>query len=242
MSIIRCENLGFRHDRAPGDILGDISFEVCPSELVMIVGASGTGKSTLLRLLNRLQDPDRGQRWFQNKRYEEWPIPQLRKRIGLALQGAVMLEGTVLDNILAGPRIWHEMIDPAEYLGLVHLPTDYLMRPARDLSGGERHRVALARLLANHPDVLLLDEPTAALDPGSRMEIGDLIRDLFQKWQDRLTVVWVSHFLDEVERYADRVLYLEGGSMVLDGPWSEIGKEITRRLFDKGYIEGGVLS
>ncbi len=204
----------------------------------MIVGPSGTGKSTLLRLLTRLEDPDRGQRWFRGKRYEQWPIPELRKRIGLATQGAIMLEGTVEDNILAGPKIWKEEVDPQEYADMVHLPSSYLIRPARELSGGERHRVALARVLANHPDVLLLDEPTASLDPGSRVEIGNLIRDLFQQWQDRLTVVWVSHFLDEVERYADRVLYLEEGTMILDGHWGNVGNEITQRFFKKNRAEG----
>ena len=242
LSIIQCENVGFRHKDVPQEILRDISFELNPSELVMIVGPSGTGKSTLLRLLNRLEDPYRGQRWFMGKPYEQWPIPQLRKGIGLATQGAIMLEGTVEDNILTGPRIWKERVDPREYGGMVHLPTDYLTRPARELSGGERHRVALARILANHPNVLLLDEPTAALDPGSRMEIGDLIRDLFQRWQDRLTVLWVSHFLDEVERYADRILYLEDGRIVLDGNWRDIGNEIKGRFFNKTDSEEGLFS
>lgn len=81
LSIIQCENVGFRHKDVPQEILRDISFELNPSELVMIVGPSGTGKSTLLRLLNRLEDPYRGQRWFMGKPYEQWPIPQLRKGI-----------------------------------------------------------------------------------------------------------------------------------------------------------------
>ena len=151
-----------------------------------------------------------------------------------------MLEGTVFDNIVAGPKIWNEEIDVRQYLDMVRLPLSYLHRPARDLSGGERHRVALARTLANRPDVILLDEPTAALDPRSRVEIGDLIQDLFRQWQDRLTVLWVSHFLDEVERYADYVLYLESGMVALNGRWNEIGHDITQRFF--GYSHQGVFS
>ncbi|PSR29772.1 putative ABC transport system ATP-binding protein [Sulfobacillus thermosulfidooxidans DSM 9293] len=240
MSIITCEHLVFRPFNAPSDILRDISFQLERSQLMMIVGPSGSGKSTLLRLLNRLDDPNQGQRWFMDKPYEQWPIPLLRKRVGLALQGAVMLEGSVLDNILAGPRIWKETVNPEEYLDMVSLPKSYLQRSARELSGGERHRVALARVLANRPDVILLDEPTAALDPRSRIEIGDLIQNLFRQWQDRLAVIWVSHFLDEVERYADDILYLESGTVALHGQWHEIGQDITERFF--GNSQQGVLS
>jgi putative ABC transport system ATP-binding protein len=172
-----------------------------------IVGPSGIGKSTLLRLLNRLAEPTRGAVRYRGRDVRELNVLTLRRDVGLVPQLPALLAGTVADNVLYGPRLAERSVDVAESLRLAGLDSDFGARSADSLSVGEQQRVMLARTLALGPTVLLLDEPTSALDETTKTAIETTLRDL----RDRLglSFVLVTHDLAQAARLADRVLVLE---------------------------------
>ena len=172
-----------------------------------IVGPSGVGKSTLLRLLNRLADPTVGTVRYRGRDLRENDVLALRRDVALVPQLPALLEGTVADNVLYGPRLAKRAADVARSLRLAGLDPAFGPRQADALSVGEQQRVMLARTLALQPSVLLLDEPTAALDNTTTAAIEATLRDL----RDRLALsfVLVTHDLDQAARLADRVLVLE---------------------------------
>ena len=176
-----------------------------------IVGPSGVGKSTLLRLLNRLADPSAGTIRYRGRDLREHDVLKLRREVGLVPQLPALLEGTVADNVLFGPRLAKRAADVAESLRLAGLDPAFEPRRADALSVGEQQRVMLARTLALQPSVLLLDEPTAALDDASKAAIERTLRDLRERLG--LSYVLVTHDLDQAARLADRVLVLEPGAL-----------------------------
>jgi putative ABC transport system ATP-binding protein len=176
-----------------------------------IVGPSGVGKSTLLRLLNRLADPTLGTVRYRGRDLRACDVLALRRDVGLVPQLPALLEGTVAENVLYGPRLAKRDADVAESLRLAGLDPAFGPRQAGALSVGEQQRVMLARTLALQPSVLLLDEPTSALDDAAKAAIEATLRDL----RDRvgLSFVLVTHDLDQAARLADRVLVLEPGGL-----------------------------
>ena len=190
---------------------GRVVFEGLRAELTEgatgIVGPSGVGKSTLLRLLNRLADPTVGTIRYRGRDLREHDVLALRRDVGLVPQLPALLEGTVADNVLYGPRLAKRAADVIGSLRLAGLDPTFGPRRADALSVGEQQRVMLARTLALQPSVLLLDEPTAALDDTTTAAIESTLRDL----RDRLALsfVLVTHDLDQAARLADRVLVLE---------------------------------
>jgi putative ABC transport system ATP-binding protein len=176
-----------------------------------IVGPSGVGKSTLLRLLNRLADPSAGAIRYRGRDLREHDVLKLRREVGLVPQLPAPLEGTVADNVLYGPRLAKQDADVARSLRLAGLDPAFGPRRADALSVGEQQRVMLARTLALQPSVLLLDEPTAALDDTTKAAIEGTLRDLRERLG--LSFVLVTHDLDQAARLADRVLVLEPGAL-----------------------------
>jgi putative ABC transport system ATP-binding protein len=176
-----------------------------------IVGPSGVGKSTLLRLLNRLADPSAGTIRYRGRDLREHDVLKLRREVGLVPQLPALLEGTVADNVLFGPRLTKRAADVAESLRLAGLDPAFEPRRADALSVGEQQRVMLARTLALQPSVLLLDEPTAALDDTTKEAIERTLRGLRERLG--LSFVLVTHDLDQAARLADRVLVLEPGAL-----------------------------
>lgn len=194
---------------------GRVVFEGLQADLAEgatgIVGPSGVGKSTLLRLLNRLADPSAGAIRYRGRDLREHDVLTLRREVGLVPQLPALLEGTVADNVLYGPRLAQWDADVAGSLRLAGLDPAFGSRKADALSVGEQQRVMLARTLALGPSVLLLDEPTAALDDTTKAAIEGTLRDLRERL--RLSFVLVTHDLDQAARLADRVLVLERGAL-----------------------------
>jgi putative ABC transport system ATP-binding protein len=194
---------------------GRVVFEGVRAELADgatgIVGPSGVGKSTLLRLLNRLADPTVGTIRYRGRDLREHDVLALRRDVGLVPQLPALLEGTVADNVRYGPRLAKRAADVTGSLRLAGLDPAFGPRRANALSVGEQQRVMLARTLALQPSVLLLDEPTSALDDTTKAAIEATLRDL----RDRLglSFVLVTHDRDQAARLSDRVLTLEPGAL-----------------------------
>ena len=187
-------------------ILDGASLRVLAGEAVAIQGPSGSGKSTLVRVLSTLLEMDGGSLLLDGRDAHELAPTDYRTRVAFLAQQPAMFDGTVLSNLGAGLQLRGKPLHPSrarELIAAVGLDQSMLPREARTLSGGEKQRVALARALANGPEILLLDEPTAALDPDSGARIVALLRDLHGRG---LSIVMVTHE-DEHARALGGTLY-----------------------------------
>jgi putative ABC transport system ATP-binding protein len=203
-------------------LVNDITVELHKRELVAVVGPSGSGKSSFLRLLNRLDEPTSGTVYFEGLDYRQIPPRELRRRVGIVTQRAFLFPGSVAENIAFGPRQRGEDLAVEEIDRLllqVGLPS-FSDRNVANLSGGEAQRVSLARSLANSPAVLLLDEPTSALDQEAKLGIELLIEKIMR--QSQLTCVLVTHDVEQAARLADRVMILEAGRIRRVGRAEEV--------------------
>ena len=179
-----------------------------------VFGPSGSGKSTLLRLCNRLEVPTSGRVSFCGKDIAGIDPLWLRRRVGMCFQRPTPFPGTVADNLrVAEPHASDAQM--RETLARVALTGPWLDRDATALSGGEAQRMCLARTLMAQPDVLLLDEPTSAVDAGAAGVIERAVRQLAD---DGIPALWVTHDPAQVERAADRVLHIERGRSIGLGP------------------------
>jgi putative ABC transport system ATP-binding protein len=177
--------------------------------MTALVGPSGAGKSTLLRLLNRLADPDSGTIHYRGRDVRDYGVLDLRRKVALVPQLPALLPGSVAENVGYGPRLCERQCDVNTVLALAGLDSTFAQRAARQLSVGEQQRVMLARALALEPAVLLLDEPTAALDEGSRDAVERTLLALHARLSAALIVV--THDRAQARRLGDRVLVLDDG-------------------------------
>ncbi len=222
-------------------ILRSVSVEFAAGVITAVVGPSGSGKSTLLRLLNGLEPATSGSIYLDGEDIEGIEVTRLRRRVGMIFQTPTMFDGTVEDNINSSKRWANEegAAEPVgEYLGLVGLPEGISDREASTLSVGEQQRVSMARCLVTSPEVLLLDEPTAHLDPAATNQILRLIRELTEKLG--LAAVLVTHDIESARMTAERAVVLIGGRIVEEGSREEVfdspRAEMTRR-FMAGELE-----
>lgn len=206
----------------------DVSARVPEHGVTVVVGPSGAGKSTLLRLCNRLEVPSEGRVCFRSADVQQLDPMALRRRVGMVSQRPVLFGGSVRDNLrVALPRADDDAF--ADALSRVALDPSFLSRPGTELSGGEAQRVCLARTLVTGPDVLLLDEPTAALDAGPRHAFERLARALAE---NNIPILWVTHDLEQMRRIADRVLVLVDGRLAYAGDADGVDahQELVRTL------------
>lgn len=200
-------------------ILREMSFEVIRGEFLAILGASGAGKSSLLRLFNQLSHPSSGKISFRD-RPVDLDIQALRADVGILFQNPVVFSGSVRENLVIASRWNHRISQLLDHelraaLDQVGLKDIQLSANAQDLSGGEQQRLALATTLLNHPQVLLLDEPTSSLDPKLSLEILTLVEKLRQSLN--LTVIAVSHEYRLMKKFASRALILSKGELIAEG-------------------------
>jgi putative ABC transport system ATP-binding protein len=226
---LRLEKIGIRRHGPNGRetaILSDISFSARSGEVTAIVGPSGGGKSSLIRLINRLSDPTSGSILLDGMDIARIDPLSLRRRVAMVLQKPFMFEGTVLTNLQRPFLFRMEPLPNADsdevrkVMELAHLAPEMIARDSRSLSLGEQQRVSLARALITKPQVLLLDEPTSALDRPTADYLAATFHDICRSQQ--LIVILVTHDLRLAGRIADHLLYLEGGRILEEGRADEL--------------------
>lgn len=210
--------------------LDDVSLKIDDKKFTAIVGQTGSGKSTLVRHINALLKPTSGKLTVGDRvitsETNNKNLKPLRKKVGMVFQfpESQLFEETVEKDIMFGPMNFgfsesdakdaaHEMIE------LVGLSKDYLQKSPFDLSGGQMRRVAIAGVLASNPETIILDEPTAGLDPVGRHEIMDLFKNLQSKGR---TIILITHNMDDVANYADEMAVMSQGKLVASGLPSDV--------------------
>lgn len=215
-----------RQVRSGRPVLHDVTLEIGPGEITVMVGPSGAGKTSLLRLLNRLDDPVEGEIDFEGRPIGALPVREVRRRVGFVFQLPVVFPGTVRENLLTAAEL--AGIDPGareaearRSMDRAELEAGLLERDADELSVGQKQRVNLARALVSRPEVLVLDEPTSALDPATSARLMRTIGHLCS--DGGRTVILATHRLDEATAFGDRGIRLEDGRVTDVGPASGIG-------------------
>jgi energy-coupling factor transport system ATP-binding protein len=233
---IKIENLSYIYDEGmpfQTKAIDNISFDIEKGEFVGLIGHTGSGKSTLIQTFNGLLKPSSGNIYIEGKDLSDKNVKksEIRKNVGLVFQYPEyqLFEETVYKDIAFGPKnlnLSKEMIDQRvrESMAQVGLDFETLSELSPfELSGGQKRRVAIAGVLAMNPGVLILDEPTAGLDPMGRDEILDQIKNLNR--EKKVTVILVSHSMEEVANLVDRLIVLDQGKKILDGCVRDVFKE-----------------
>ena len=231
---IRFKQVGFAYQAGtPFEMraLHDVTFSVKDGSYVAIIGHTGSGKSTILQHLNALLKPTEGLVELGDKTIDSTTgnkdLKPLRKKVGIVFQfpEAQLFEETVEKDIAFGPKNFGVNEEEAlkiasEVIHTVGLPADVLKKSPFDLSGGQMRRVAIAGVLAMKPEVLVLDEPTAGLDPKGRLEMMEMFYKLNK--EQNITIVLVTHQMNDVSDYADHVIVIEAGNVVKEGSPKEV--------------------
>jgi phosphonate transport system ATP-binding protein len=241
---------GLVKEYTPGKpVLRSVDLHVQGTSLTAIIGPSGTGKSTLIRCINRLVEPTAGQIWLEagGRRLDMAQLAgaQLRhgrRQIGMVFQEYNLVERlTVMENLLCGRlgytsawKAWRRKFRPDEIAQALELLEtvglgEFANQRADALSGGQRQRVGIARALMQQPSILLADEPTSSLDPKTSVEILQLLRE--QGLQSRIPVIVNIHDVELAKRFADRIVGMSGGHVVFDGAPDALTTGDLRRIY-----------
>lgn len=235
---IALENVSFTYQEGTplaSTALSDVSLTIEDGSYTALIGHTGSGKSTILQLLNGLLVPSQGSvRVFDTlitSTSKNKDIRQIRKQVGLVFQFAEnqIFEETVLKDVAFGPQNFGVSEEDAEKiarekLALVGIDESLFDRSPFELSGGQMRRVAIAGILAMEPAILVLDEPTAGLDPMGRKELMNLFKKLHQSG---MTIVLVTHLMDDVAEYANQVYVMEKGRLVKGGKPSDVFQDVV---------------
>ena len=235
---IALENVSFTYQEGTplaSAALSDVSLTIEDGSYTALIGHTGSGKSTILQLLNGLLVPSQGSvRVFDTlitSTSKNKDIRQIRKQVGLVFQFAEnqIFEETVLKDVAFGPQNFGVSEEDAEQiarekLALVGIDESLYNRSPFELSGGQMRRVAIAGILAMEPAILVLDEPTAGLDPLGRKELMNLFKKLHQSG---MTIVLVTHLMDDVAEYANQVYVMEKGRLVKGGKPSDVFQDVV---------------
>ncbi len=242
--MLRLENVLKRYKT--GDVaLNDVSLEIPNGQVIALIGPSGAGKSTLIRCVNRLVEPTEGKIWLGETELTSLPPSELRKarrRMGMIFQEYALVERlTVMENVLSGRlgyvgfwRSWfrkfpkedvHEAYRLLDRVGLMHMAD----KRADELSGGQRQRVGICRALIQNPDLLLVDEPTASLDPKTSRQIMRLINELCD--ERGLAAIINIHDVLLAQMYSQRVVGLKMGEIVYDGPPDGLKPKVLTEIY-----------
>ncbi|MBQ8731122.1 MAG: energy-coupling factor transporter ATPase, partial [Lachnospiraceae bacterium] len=210
--------------------LDGISFAIERGEFIGLIGHTGSGKSTLIQHLNGLIKADKGSIYYNGQDIydKDYSLPKLRTKVGLVFQYPEyqLFEETVFKDVCYGPSnlgLSQKEIElrAFEALRLVGLPNELYYQSPFELSGGQKRRVAIASVLAMKPEVLILDEPTAGLDPKGRDDILDQIKKMHE--ETNMTIILVSHSMEDIAKYVSRILVMNKGKLMYD--------DSTRNIF-----------
>lgn len=237
MTDIKLEHINFSVDNK--QILKDITTTFHSGKITALIGPSGAGKTTLLKLINGLRSQDSGNIYIGEKEIQSFDLIKLKQQIGMALQSAPMIQGTVYDNLNLPRSIFGDTLDEhkaMELLDQVNLETTELTTDVKSLSGGQRQRLSIARTLVNQPEVLLLDEITSSLDPRSVKEAEALIRKICDQFG--VTIIWITHDVEQAKRITDDYCMLKDGQFIVAGHSSEL--ETTEHPVLKAFLKGEI--
>ncbi|MEL4026436.1 phosphate ABC transporter ATP-binding protein [Lysinibacillus endophyticus] len=235
---IKFENVCYEKDEL--SILNNINGVFNKGKITTLVGPSGAGKTTLLKLCNGLYSATSGEIYIQDNPIHSYEPTTLRRKVGIVLQSAPIIRGTVYKNLALPFTLQNKKLPENEaikFLNDVGLDESFLHRQAEDLSGGQRQKVSIARTLINQPEVLLLDEITSALDPTSVNEIEQLILKINQKYD--VTIIWITHNIEQAKRVGDYTWVMMEGQLIESGEtnilWTNTNKLIQN--FVSGVTE-----
>ena len=209
--------------------LNDICLQIADGEFIGLIGHTGSGKSTLIQHLNGILKPYSGSVYFDGADIfdEEYDLKKLRSQVGLVFQYPEhqLFEETVFKDVCFGPKnmgLSQKEVEMRAYqaLKMVGLEDEYFYQSPFDLSGGQKRRVAIAGVLAMKPRVMILDEPTAGLDPKGRDEMFALITKL--RRESNMSIVLVSHSMEDVAAYVERIVVMNQGKVMMDGSPHEV--------------------
>ena len=216
--MIRLENIVKTYD-GNKNVVDNLDLEIKSGELVVLVGESGCGKTTTMKMLNRLIEPTSGNIYIDGENIKSYEKNELRRNIGYVIQNVGLFPHLTIDkNIATVPMLSKKDPDGinkrvAELLDLIELPhEEYAHRYPRELSGGQQQRVGVARALANDPDIILMDEPFSALDPITREQLQNELLRLQEELHK--TIVFVTHDIDEAIKLGDRIAVMADGNII----------------------------
>ncbi|MGF1540929.1 MAG: ATP-binding cassette domain-containing protein [Pleurocapsa sp.] len=230
--ILRLEQVSLAASIGSAWLLQNISFEVNRGDKLAIIGASGAGKTSLLKLLNRLNNPTQGKIYFKTTAITQIPVISLRQQIVLVPQEPKLLGMSVRQALVYPLQL--QALPTTEinrrlniWLEQLRIPEAWLERYELQLSFGQRQLIAIARGLMMQPQILLLDEPTSALDLGTANHLLTFLDRLIR--ESNLTIVMVNHQLELIKNFADRLIYLTAGQLEVDTPNTNIAWEQLRQ-------------
>ncbi|MFD1032712.1 ABC transporter ATP-binding protein [Metaplanococcus flavidus] len=219
-------------------ILRGITGSFPEGKITTLVGPSGAGKTTLLKLCNGLLSPDAGDIYIKDRQIDSFEPVELRRKVGIALQSAPMVNGTVYKNLALPMELQGEELGKEQAESLLHdvgLDGKFLERKTSDLSGGQRQKVSIARTLVNKPEILLLDEITSSLDRTSLKEVEELIALINRKFGT--TIIWITHNLQQALDIGDYSWVMMDGEVVETGRSDLLRAPANDRV--KAFVQGG---